>query len=95
MPETCRVLLQNKFRIFVASSWLFYTNTLPLKIVKMIITQTKISKNIRLQQYNLMAKELDVDMDDNTMRLIIWGYASENAVKWIRGSHMVPSLSWP
>jgi len=24
MPETCRVLLQNKFWIFDAPSWLFY-----------------------------------------------------------------------
>ena len=71
--------------------------TIPLKIVKMIITQTKLSKNIRIQQYSLIAKELEVErnMDDNTIHLIIIGNASENAAKCIRGSHRVPSLSWP
>ena len=53
----------------------------------MIITQTKISKNIRIQQYNLIAKELEVErnMDDNTIQLIIIDNLSENAVKCIRG----------
>jgi hypothetical protein len=61
----------------------------------MIITRTKISKNIRIQQYNLIAKELEVErnMDPNTMQLIIIGNESENAVKCIRVSHRVPSLS--
>ena len=62
----------------------------------MIITQTKISKNIRIQKHNLIAKELEVErnMDDNTMQFIIIGNASENEVKCIRESHRVPSLSW-
>ena len=30
MPETCRVLWQNKFWIFDASSWLFYTKLITI-----------------------------------------------------------------
>ena len=30
MPETCRVLWQNKFWIFDASSWLFYTKLITM-----------------------------------------------------------------
>jgi len=61
----------------------------------MIITRTKISKNIRIQQYNLIAKELEMErnMDANTIQLIIIGNESESAIKSIRVLHRVPSLS--
>ena len=61
----------------------------------MIITRTKISENIRIQQYNLIAKELEMErnMDANTIQLIIIGNESESAIKSIRVLYRVPSLS--
>jgi hypothetical protein len=53
----------------------------------MIITETKMSKNIVIQQYSLIARELEVErnMDDNIMQFIIKVNASEIAAKCIRG----------
>jgi hypothetical protein len=57
----------------------------------MCITQTIVSKNIRIQQYDLIAKELELErnMNVNTMQLIMSGNAKENTVKCIHGSNRV------